>query len=56
MWSFYTNYYTFWLIKDISVMRGCIQKFPDWVDNEIDAYNNKYSLWSNEKSYGGKTH
>jgi hypothetical protein len=32
------------------------QKFPDWVDNEIYAYNNKHSLRSNTKGYGGKTH
>jgi hypothetical protein len=31
-----------------------MQKFPDWVDNEIN--NNKYSLRSNTKRYGGKTH
>jgi hypothetical protein len=39
-------------------MRGCIQKFPDWVDNEIDNINNnnKHSLTSNTKGYGGKTH
>jgi hypothetical protein len=34
-------------------MRECFQKFPDWVDNEIN--NNKHSLRSNT-SYGGKTH
>jgi hypothetical protein len=28
-------------------LRGCIQKFPDWVDKEIYAYNNKHSLRSN---------
>jgi hypothetical protein len=33
---------------------GCVQKFPDWVDNEIN--NNKHSLRSNTKGYGGKTH
>jgi hypothetical protein len=33
---------------------GCIQKFPDWVDNEIK--NNKHSLRSNTKGYGAKTH
>jgi hypothetical protein len=33
---------------------GCIQKFPDWVDNEIN--NNKHSLRSKKKGYGGKTH
>jgi hypothetical protein len=31
-----------------------IQKFPDWVDNEIN--NNKHSLRSNTKDYGGRTH
>jgi hypothetical protein len=33
---------------------GYIQKFPDRVDNEIN--NNKHSLRSNTKGYGGKTH
>jgi hypothetical protein len=33
---------------------GYIQKFLDWVDNEIN--NNKHSLRSNTKGYGGKTH
>jgi hypothetical protein len=47
-------------------IRGCIQKFPDWVDNEIknddDENNNnnnnniKHALRSNTKGYGGKTH
>jgi hypothetical protein len=36
-------------------IQGRIQKFPDWVDNEIYAYNNKYSLRSNIKGYDGKT-
>jgi hypothetical protein len=36
--------------------RGCIQKFPDWVDNEINNNNNKHSLRSNTKGYGDKTH
>jgi hypothetical protein len=36
--------------------RECIEKFPDWVDNEIYAYKNKHSLRSNKKGYGGKTH
>jgi hypothetical protein len=35
-------------------VRGCIQKFPDWVDNEINN-NNKHSLRSSTKGYGGKT-
>jgi hypothetical protein len=35
-------------------IRGCIQKFPDWVvDNEINN-SNKHSLRSNTKGYGGK--
>jgi hypothetical protein len=37
-------------------IRGCIQKVPDWVNKEIYAYNNKHSLRSNIKDYGGKTH
>jgi hypothetical protein len=37
-------------------VRACIQKFPNWVDNEIYAYSNKHSLRSNTKGYGGKTH
>jgi hypothetical protein len=40
----------------MSIIGGCIQKFPNWVDNEIYAYNNKHSLRSNTKAYGGKTH
>jgi hypothetical protein len=34
----------------------CIQKFPDEVDNEIYAYNNKQSLRNNAKCSGGRTH
>jgi hypothetical protein len=30
--------------------------FPDRVDNEIYAYNNKHLLRSNIKGYGSKTH
>jgi len=37
------------------LLRMCIQKFPDWVDNEIYAYK-KHSLRSNENGYGSKTH
>jgi hypothetical protein len=37
-------------------LQGCIQKFPDWFDNEIYAYNNKLSLRSNKKGYGGNAH
>jgi hypothetical protein len=36
-------------------LRGCIQKFQDLVDNEINN-NNEHSLRSNTKGYGGKTH
>jgi len=35
-------------------IRGCVQKLPDCVDNEINK--NKHSLRSNTKGYGGKTH
>jgi hypothetical protein len=48
------------------IIWGRIQKFPDWVDNEINNDNNnnnnnnddddKHSLRSNTKGYGGKTH
>jgi hypothetical protein len=38
-----------------NMIRGYIQKFPDWVDNEINN-NNKRSLKSNIKGYDGKTH
>jgi hypothetical protein len=34
-------------------IRGCIQKSPNWVSNKIYAYNNKHSLRSNTKGYGG---
>jgi len=37
-------------------VRRCNQKFPDWVDKEIYAYNNKHSLRNNIKGYGGKSH
>jgi hypothetical protein len=37
-------------------VRGCVQKFPDWVDNEIYAYLWYYSLRSNTKGYGDKTY
>jgi len=38
-----------------TAVRMYIQKFPDWVDNEINN-NNKHSLRNNTKGYGGKTH
>jgi hypothetical protein len=37
-------------------VRGCIQKFPDRVDNEINNNKNKHTLRSKTKSYDGKTH
>jgi hypothetical protein len=43
-------------MKTQNYLRGCIQKFPDWVDNEKYDYKNKHSLRSNTKAYGGKTH
>jgi hypothetical protein len=34
-----------------------IQKFPDWVDNEItNKQTNKHSFRSNTKGYDDKTH
>jgi len=36
--------------------RGYIEKFSDSLDNEINNNNNKHSLRSNTKGYGGKTH
>jgi hypothetical protein len=47
-------FYPFKLERRLCLNRGSIQKFPDWVDNEIN--NNKHSLRSNTKGYGGKTH
>jgi len=49
------TYYILTAVKTLNV-RGYIQKFPDWVDNEIYAYLRNYSLRSNTKGYGGKTH
>jgi hypothetical protein len=49
-----------WVVWNVDILtttiRGCIQNFPDWVDNEINNNKNKHSLRSNTKSYGGKTH
>jgi len=36
------------------LVQGCIQKFPDWVDNKINN-NNKHLLRSNTQGYGSKT-
>jgi hypothetical protein len=40
----------------MNYVRGYIQKYSDWLDNEIDNNNNKHQLRSNTKGYGGKTH
>jgi hypothetical protein len=40
----------------VCCLRGYIQKFPDWVDDEIYAYLWYYSLLYPSKGYGGKTH
>jgi hypothetical protein len=42
-------------VNTLPTIRGCIQKFPDLIDNEINN-NNKHSLRSNTKGYGAKTH
>jgi hypothetical protein len=42
-------------IGSMCILR-CIQKFPDRVDKEIHAYNNKHSLTGKTKCYGGKIH
>jgi len=39
--------------EDHSYIQECIQKFPDWVNNEV---NNKLLFQNNTKGYGGKTH
>jgi hypothetical protein len=39
---------------NLLLLRGCIQKLPDWVDNEIYAYNNKHLLGSNTKVMAAK--
>jgi hypothetical protein len=45
------------MIRSLAVnIGGYIQKYPNWVDNKIYAYNNKHSLRSNTKGSGGKTH
>jgi hypothetical protein len=35
--------------------QDCIQKFSDSVDKVVCPYNNKHSLRSNVKGYGGET-
>jgi hypothetical protein len=41
--------------KHTKYIREYIQKFPDWVDNKMNN-NNKHSLRSNTKGYGGITY
>jgi hypothetical protein len=45
------------MIPEFSV-RGYIQKFPDWIDNEINNNNNNniHLFRCNTKGCGGKTH
>jgi hypothetical protein len=40
----------------VQCLRGCIQKYPDWVDNERNNNKNRHPFRSNTKGYGGKTH
>jgi hypothetical protein len=47
--------FSFLWLRDVNV-RGCIQKFPELVDNEINNSSNEHTLRSNTKSYGVKTH
>jgi hypothetical protein len=51
-----SNFLEFNYLKCNLLVRGFIQKFLDWVDNEISNSNNKHSLRSNTKGYGDKTH
>jgi len=53
--SGYLCHLKMWIAMINDNVRGCIQKFPDWVDKEIYAYNNKHSLGSNKNGYDGKT-
>jgi hypothetical protein len=50
----HTTYFLKEKSKIQKFIRGCIQKFPDWANNEINN-NNKHSLRNNTKGYGGKT-
>jgi len=53
--TFCLNLFPLKFIHSIRHLRRYIQKFQDWVDNEI--YNdNKHSLRSNTRRNGGKTH
>jgi len=37
-----------------SIIRECIQKFPDWVENDVYAYLLHFSFRCNTKGYGDK--
>jgi hypothetical protein len=43
-------------LKRVSVYEGVSKSFRPESINEIYAYNNKHSLSSTTKGYGGKTH
>jgi hypothetical protein len=44
------------MLLSLVTIRGCIQKFPDRVDKDINYNNNnKHLLRRNTKSYSGKT-
>jgi hypothetical protein len=43
------------MLKAAANIRGRVQKFPEWFDNEI-SNNNKHSMRSNTKDCGGETH
>jgi hypothetical protein len=45
---------TLLFVLSFMIIRRCIEKFPDWVDNEIYAYLWYYSLRRNTRGYGAK--
>jgi hypothetical protein len=45
-----------WIARKKTDIRGRIQKYLDWVDNEINNKKNKHVFRSNAKGYGGRTH
>jgi hypothetical protein len=49
LWRIWTN-------DSSEPIRGCIQKFPDWVDNKINNNNNNKRVEKQQNGYGGKTH
>jgi hypothetical protein len=45
-WGSVKDYiYTPRMPQCLAELRGCIQTFPDWVDNDIKAYNKKNTRW-----------